>query len=44
MPSCGSKRDWKAISRRREQYRQKLIIKGVVDGGSKMMKLLSRFK
>lgn len=43
MPTTGSndKDWWKRLKVEKEAYRQKLIAKGVVDGGSKMMKLMS---
>lgn len=38
-----SSRDWRQLKKRREAYRQKLIAKGVVDGGTKMMALMCKF-
>ena len=34
--------NWKQLEKRREDYRQKLIVKGVVDGGTKMLALMCR--
>lgn len=42
MPSCGFERDWKKTRFQREKYRQTLIAKGVLNGSSKMRKLMAR--
>ncbi len=44
MPSCLGKSPeyYRQIKLKREAYRQKLIAKGVFDGGSKMRELMTR--
>ena len=45
MPSYADSQqsDWSIKSKARSMYRIKLLAKGVTDGGSKMMSLMSRF-
>ena len=38
------KSNWREGKKRREAYRVKLIAKGVVDGGTKMMSLMAKFQ
>lgn len=42
MLSFGCEVDWRQLKKLRDDYRAKLISKGVVDGSSKMLKLLAR--
>ena len=35
-------RNWREYAQKQEDYRRKLIKKGVVDGGSKMLTLMCR--
>ncbi|WP_415913328.1 hypothetical protein [Neptuniibacter sp. QD37_11] len=42
MPTWKLYGNWQEKITQREAYRQKLIDKGVVDGGSKMRKLMSK--
>lgn len=40
MPTCEVECDWRALKKRRDAYRQRLIEKGVMDGSRKMESLI----